>query len=102
MPSKTHILVTGGAGFIGSHLVEQLLSQGNRVAVIDDCSTGTLGNLRTVDQHPSLSIIECKVSDCSRLDELVAKASAVYHLAAAVGVELVVHSPIRTMETNLH
>ena len=67
MPRKKHILVTGGAGFIGSHLVERLLADGNRVTVIDDCSTGRLENLAAVASHPGLRIIESRVSRCREL-----------------------------------
>lgn len=102
MPSNKHVLVTGGAGFIGSHLVERLLADGKPVTVIDDCSTGRRENLRAVASHPGLRIIEGKVSECRELAEIVASSESVYHLAAAVGVELVVNSPIRVLETNLH
>ncbi len=101
MAAKSQILVTGGAGFIGSHLVERLLQDGHRVAVIDDCSTGTLANLQSVIAHPDLRVFQTKVSECPDLDKIVARSAAVYHLAAAVGVELVVHSPIATIETNV-
>jgi UDP-glucose 4-epimerase len=102
MNALGHVLVTGGAGFIGSHLVERLLHDGHAVTVVDDCSTGSINNLRTVAQHQKLQFHQSKVSECQVLDQLVDGASAIYHLAAAVGVELVVHSPIRTIETNLH
>jgi UDP-glucose 4-epimerase len=97
-----HVLVTGGAGFIGSHLVERLLADGKSVAVIDDLSTGRLENLRAVRAHPKLRVIESRISSCPELGELVAQAEAIYHLAAAVGVELVVRSPIHVLEANLH
>lgn len=97
-----HILVTGGAGFIGSHLVERLLREGHRVVVIDDLSTGSLQNLQAVSGHPQLQFIESKVSVCPDLRDLVARAQKIFHLAAAVGVDLVVKSPIHTLETNLH
>jgi len=97
-----HVLVTGGAGFIGSHLVERLLADGNSVAIIDDLSTGHLKNLHALEGHPRLQIASCKISACDRLDELVGSAQAICHLAAAVGVELVVRSPIHVLETNLH
>jgi len=96
------ILVTGGAGFIGSHLVERLLAEGNAVVVVDDFSTGTPDNLRAVAGNPNLRIIQSTISNCAELPELTARARAIYHLAAAVGVELVVKSPIHTLETNLH
>lgn len=101
-PLSSFILVTGGAGFIGSHLVERLLNNGHSVIVIDDFSTGSRENLKHVAKNPKLRIIESKISTCAELPELAARAGAVYHLAAAVGVELVVKSPIRTLETNLH
>jgi UDP-glucose 4-epimerase len=97
-----HVLVTGGAGFIGSHLVERLLADDKAVAVVDDLSTGTRDNLREVLAHPRLRVIESRVSTCPELARLVAGAESIYHLAAAVGVELVVRSPIHVLETNLH
>jgi nucleoside-diphosphate-sugar epimerase len=102
MESKSHVLVTGGAGFIGSHLVERLLADGKAVAVVDDLSTGSLENLRAVASHPKLRVHESKVSECRELRPLVARAESIYHLAAAVGVELVVRSPIQVLQTNLH
>jgi UDP-glucose 4-epimerase len=101
MSLPDHFLVTGGAGFIGSYLVERLLADGNAVTVIDDLSTGSLENLRSVISNPNLRVFESKVSECRALSEVVAESEAIYHLAAAVGVELVVNSPIRTIETNL-
>src|SRR5579871_4228609 len=100
MPNSRHVLVTGGAGFIGSHLVERLLADGKSVVVMDDCSTGRLENLAAVAQHPQLRIIQSKVSACGELADVVAQSESIYHLAAAVGVELVVNSPIRVLETN--
>src|SRR5438552_5287783 len=99
---SNQILVTGGAGFIGSHLVERLLAEDNRVVVIDDCSTGSLENLRSVQRHPALRVIESKISGCSDLPKVVSQAEFIFHLAAAVGVDLVVNSPVRTLQTNLH
>lgn len=106
MPSPTlhrptpQVLVTGGAGFIGSHLVERLLRDGNSVVVIDDFSTGRIENLRTVKKHPRLKIIESKISECKTLPRLIEKSEFVYHLAATVGVELVVKSALRVLESN--
>jgi UDP-glucose 4-epimerase len=96
------VLVTGGAGFIGSHLVERLLADGKAVAVIDDLSTGTLDNLRAVRGHSRLQVVESRISAYPELAQLVAGAEAIYHLAAAVGVELVVRSPIHVLDANLH
>ncbi len=96
-----HVVVTGGAGFIGSHLVERLLAQGLVVTVVDDVSTGSWDNLAQVRGHARLRTIEARVSRCAELDDVVAGAHQVYHLAAAVGVELVVKSPIHTIQTNL-
>ena len=96
------MLVTGGAGFIGSHLVERLLADRASVVVIDDFSTGRIENLDTVKGHPALRIVGSKLSTCAELPELAARARQIYHLAAAVGVELVVKSPTHVLETNLH
>jgi UDP-glucose 4-epimerase len=100
--TRKHVVVTGGAGFIGSHLVERLLADGKAVVVIDDCSTGRLENLEAVASHPQLRIIQKKISQCAELKETVDSAESIYHLAAAVGVDLVVNSPIHVLQTNLH
>ncbi len=100
--STHHVLVTGGAGFIGSHLVERLLADGKSVTVVDDLSTGCLENLREVIAHAQLTVVQAKISACARLARLVAEAQSIYHLAAAVGVELVVKSPIHVLQTNLY
>jgi UDP-glucose 4-epimerase len=101
MKASGQFVVTGGAGFIGSHLVERLLGEGRGVTVIDDFSTGTTENLRAVKGHPGLRVLQTKVSACAELPAIVAAAEGVYHLAAAVGVELVIRSPIQTILTNL-
>ncbi len=97
-----HCLVTGGAGFIGSHLVEALLARGDRVSVVDDESTGSVRNLAAVWNHPRLSYTKGTVADEELVARLVADADEVYHLAAAVGVQLIAQSPIRTIETNIY
>ncbi|HTL55060.1 MAG TPA: NAD-dependent epimerase/dehydratase family protein [Candidatus Limnocylindrales bacterium] len=99
--SASHVIVTGGAGFIGSHLVERLLRDGKSVVAIDDLSTGTIENLRAAQSNNRLRFIQSKISDCRELVELAAGAETIYHLAAAVGVELVVNSPIYVLQTNL-
>src|SRR5208282_5484852 len=95
-----HILVTGGAGFIGSHLVERLLGEGKTVTVIDDCSTGRLENLQSVRGHSGLEVTLAKISECSNLAELARRSDAIYHLAATVGVDLVMSSALKTIEGN--
>lgn len=102
MKDSGHTIVTGGAGFIGSHLVERLLAEGKRVVVIDDCSTGRRENLAAVETNPSLRFLPVKISDCAQLDTLMSEAAATYHLAAAVGVEMVLKNPVQTLRTNLH
>jgi UDP-glucose 4-epimerase len=97
-----HCLVTGGAGFIGSHLVEALLARGDRVSVVDDESTGTIENLSGVRGHPRLAYTKGSVGDEELVRQAVADVDEVYHLAAAVGVQLIAQSPIRTIETNVY
>ncbi len=94
-------LVTGGAGFIGSHLVEALLAAGRRVLVLDDLSTGSLDNLNAVRHHPRLRVVVDDVANEARLRELIDEADEVFHLAAAVGVRLVLDDPMRTVATNV-
>ncbi|HWG43507.1 MAG TPA: GDP-mannose 4,6-dehydratase [Gemmataceae bacterium] len=97
----TTSLVTGGAGFIGSHLVEALLAAGRRVVVLDDLSTGTLANLERVRSHSHLRLIQDSVLNETCLGELLDEADEVYHLAAVVGVRLVLEEPERTVLTNI-
>ncbi len=94
------VLVTGGAGFIGSHLVERLLNDKKTVVIIDDFSTGSRENLRTVEKNPRLKIVRAKISTCKELPELAAKAEFIFHLAATVGVDLVVKSALHVLETS--
>ena len=95
-------LITGGAGFIGSHLAEDLLARGHRVHVLDDLSTGSMDNIRHLKHEPRFGYTIDTCASASVVAELVDEADVVYHLAAAVGVELIVESPVRTIETNVH
>ncbi len=97
----TTALVTGGAGFIGSHLVERLLGEGYAVRVLDDFSTGRRENLSSVAGHERLSVIAGSVTDAACVATAMRGVEAVYHLAAAVGVKLIVAQPVRTLETNV-
>ena len=94
-------LVTGGAGFIGSHLCELLLERGNTVHALDDLSTGSMENIRHLERHPHFGYTIESSANHSVVAALVDDADMVYHLAAAVGVSLVIESPVRTIETNL-
>jgi UDP-glucose 4-epimerase len=96
-----HVVVTGGAGFIGSHLTEALLAKGHDVTVIDDLSTGRAENLAAVQPLPSLRTYWTSILEEERLQELVDEADVVYHLAAAVGVRLILDRPVETIETNV-
>jgi UDP-glucose 4-epimerase len=95
-------LITGGAGFIGSHLAEELLDRGHRVHVLDDLSTGAIDNVRHLKPRPGFGYTIESAGNVPVVAELVDESDVVYHLAAAVGVELIVESPVRTIETNVH
>lgn len=95
-------LITGGAGFIGSHLAERLLADGHHVLVVDDLSTGQKNNLDDVIDHERLEYVEGTVADEALVAELVDRADRVYHLAAAVGVALIAKQPIQTIERNIY
>lgn len=94
-------LITGGAGFIGSHLSEELLERGNQVTVVDDLSTGSMDNIQHLRCHPHFRYYIDTAMNHSLMAELVDEARTVFHLAAAVGVRLIVESPVRTIETNV-
>jgi len=96
-----NVLVTGGAGFIGSHLVERLLQEGNAVAVLDNLSTGCLANLSNFHNSPDLSFVRGDIRDSELVQLLVKEADVVFHLAAAVGVQLIAEDPVHTIETNI-
>jgi UDP-glucose 4-epimerase len=94
-------LITGGAGFIGSHLAEQLLKDGHKVAVVDNLSTGSLRNIEGFGNHPKFDFTEGDICDAELMGKLTEQSDAVFHLAAAVGVKLIADSPVRTIETNI-
>jgi UDP-glucose 4-epimerase len=95
-------LITGGAGFIGSHLCDELLARGDEVHVLDDLSTGSIENIRHLKGRPGFDYTIESLNNTAIVAELVDDADVVYHLAAAVGVQLIVESPVRTIETNVH
>ncbi|MFI4910753.1 MAG: GDP-mannose 4,6-dehydratase [Sedimentisphaeraceae bacterium JB056] len=96
------ILITGGAGFIGSHLSEIMLAEKAQVTVLDDLSTGSLSNIAHLTADNNFTFIEDRVQNTELLDELVKNCDYIYHLAAAVGVKLIVEQPIRTIKTNIY
>jgi UDP-glucose 4-epimerase len=98
---RNKALVTGGAGFIGSHLSELLLDEGHEVWVLDDLSTGSLANVEHLRDRESFHLVVDSVLHWSAVNELVYKCDVVYHLAAAVGVRLIVEQPVQTLVTNL-
>jgi UDP-glucose 4-epimerase len=95
-------LITGGAGFIGSHLSEALLKRGDEVFVLDDLSTGSVENIRHLKTHERFHYFFDSITNKQLLAELVDESDVVFHLAAAVGVRLIVESPVRTLETNVY
>lgn len=94
-------LITGGAGFVGSHLAEALLNQRATVTVIDDLSTGRMNNISHLKQHAGFSYVIDTVMNRPLMAELVDEVDVIFHMAAAVGVRLIVESPVRTIETNV-
>ncbi|HKQ87518.1 MAG TPA: GDP-mannose 4,6-dehydratase [Candidatus Acidoferrales bacterium] len=95
-------LITGGAGFIGSHLAEALLGRGDRVFIIDDLSTGCVDNIRHIKGHDRFHYSFDSIKNKHLLAELVDESDVIFHFAAAVGVRLIVESPVRTIETNVY
>jgi len=95
-------LITGGAGFIGSHLTERLLQMGHEAVVVDDLSTGSLDNLRAARGQAQFRFVLDTVRNSETMNLLVEQCDVVFHLAAAVGVQLIVDHPVHTIETNIH
>jgi UDP-glucose 4-epimerase len=96
-----NILITGGAGFIGSHLAEELLKKGDRVYIIDDLSTGSEENISHLKNHPNLIFVKDSVTNEIIMRKLIDTCDVVYHLAAAVGVKYIMENPLRSIETNV-
>ena len=97
-----HTFITGGAGFIGSHLSESLLQQGHHVHVLDNLSTGSIENIEHLKKVPAFQYTIDSVMNEWLLAELIDRCDVVFHLAAAVGVKLIVEQPVHTIETNVH
>ncbi len=97
-----NVLLTGGAGFIGSHLAEKLLSIGHEVYIIDDLSTGSIRNIENLCANPKFHLNIDTITNESLLSSIMDKVDLIYHLAAAVGVQLVVKSPVKTIQTNIN
>ena len=96
------VLITGGAGFVGSHLAEEFINQNEEVCIVDDLSTGSIRNIEHLKGKPGFRYSIDSVMNEPLVSELVDRCDTVYHLAAAVGVKLIVESPVRTIETNTH
>lgn len=97
-----NILITGGAGFIGSHLAERLLGQGGLVTVLDDLSTGRESNLAAVRGNPNFRLVRDSVENDAIVGTLMSQCDVVFHLASAVGVQLILDEPVRTIKTTIH
>ncbi len=95
-------LITGGAGFIGSHLAEKLLRTGHDVVAVDDLSTGSIDNLHSIESSPKFDFVHDNVRNSETMHVLIEQCDVVFHLAAAVGVQLIVDRPVHTIETNIH
>jgi UDP-glucose 4-epimerase len=101
MTYNMRILVTGGAGFIGSHLTDRLLSRGDAVTALDDLSTGSEDNIAHLEGHPRFTFVKGSILDPATVDGLVGEADVVVHLAAAVGVKLIIEKPLESLLTNI-
>src|SRR5689334_23701419 len=94
-------LVTGGAGFIGSHVADSLIGSGHQVTALDNVSTGSLDNVAHLFGNPAFSLIEGTIMDTGLVDRLAAEHDVVIHLAAAVGVKLIIERPLESLLTNI-
>ena len=102
MSLSKHYLISGGAGFIGSHLAELLLQNGHRVTLIDDLSTGSLSNIHALIKRKEVHFIRSKVSETTDLERYIEECDGIFHLAAAVGVKLIIEKPLYSIHNNLH
>jgi len=96
-----HYLITGGAGFIGSHLSDKLIGEGHKVTVLDNLSTGKYENVKHLEGNPDFRLVVGTILDEFLVDKLVERCDAIFHLAAAVGVELIVNHPLESLTTNI-
>jgi len=97
-----NVLITGGAGFIGSHLAEELIRRGNKVCVVDDISTGNLDNIQHLQGNGRFSLVFGSVLDGYLMERLVEESDVIYHFAAAVGVKYIMEHPLKAIQTNVH
>lgn len=96
------ILITGGAGFVGSHLADKLIGEGHEITVIDNLSTGRYSNVEHLEENPNFKLIIDTVLNAHLMEELIREADRVYHMASAVGVRLIMEQPVKTIETIFH
>ena len=95
------VLITGGSGFIGSHLSDKLVNSGNTVCVLDDLSTGRLQNISHLQNNPNFQLVVGTILNETLVDKLVERCDVIFHLAAAVGVDLIVKKPLESLTTNI-
>lgn len=96
-----NILITGGAGFIGSHLTESLLSEGHKIKVIDNLSTGRFSNIAHLQDNPNFKYVIGTILDRNLMENLISECDIIYHLAAAVGVKYIIDNPLLSLQTNI-
>jgi UDP-glucose 4-epimerase len=97
-----NVLITGGAGFIGSHLGEAMLKDGHSVVAVDDLSTGSIDNIKALMENDCFEFVQDSVQNIQTMNSLIGRCDVIFHLAAAVGVQLIVEQPVHTIETNIH
>ena len=93
--------MTGGAGFIGSHLTERLLEDAHQVTVVDDLSTGSLENIENFKEHADFEFVAGDIRNAGLMEPIIERCDVIFHLAAAVGVRLIAEDPVHTIETNI-